>query len=134
MIHSQVRTAVVFTNTSDRTCAVTGWPGVSRRDAAGAVMGADAVRSPANESSAGEQAPTIELGPGGQASALVRAETPAYHDPDRCGPTLVPTSLRIYPPDLTSYVDLPYRSPVCASGVGEFDVVWVVAGDDPGDG
>ncbi|MEO5901237.1 MAG: DUF4232 domain-containing protein [Ilumatobacteraceae bacterium] len=102
-------TPIVFTNGGPSTCTLDGHPGVSFVDAAGNQVGDSAHRN------AGAT-PTVTLQVGAQAHATID-----YHDPgffDDCAPA--PTvSVKIYPPDQTEAIALPFPSSLCTKPTSE---------------
>ncbi|MGW4774756.1 DUF4232 domain-containing protein [Nocardia sp. NPDC004278] len=85
---------IVFTNNGSGPCVLEGFPGVSYATGPdSAPVGAPAVRDGASSGS-------VQLAPGGQASALVYAINVHNIPPEQCQPVPVP-GLRIYPPDNT---------------------------------
>jgi hypothetical protein len=89
--------AITFTNTSGVACSMVGFPGVSLR-LAGKLVGSPAVRS-------STPIKTVHLAPNGQAQAVVS-------DFSTCQAPLSDT-VRIYPPNLTQYVDRPFQLRAC---------------------
>jgi len=90
---------IVFTNTG-RTCAITGFPGVSYYAGADHHQVGDAAsREPG-------PIPTIVLGAGESAFAWLNQVNVDNYDPAVCQPVAV-TGLRVYPPDNTGPVLLP---------------------------
>lgn len=87
---------ITFTNTGTTECSMFGFPGVSLR-AAGKQLG-QALRSPI-------AAKTVRLMPGEQAQAQIT-------DFSSCQAPLSDT-VRIYPPNLTTYVDKPFELRAC---------------------
>lgn len=98
---------LVFTNTSATTCTMTGYPGVSYVAQAGVQSGNAAVREPGPVG-------TVTLRPGGRADADLRdANGLGGYDPAQC--VLAPAEgLRIYPPDQTAALFLPWKTEHCA--------------------
>ena len=98
-----------FTNVSATACTLYGYPGVAL--AAGTPVtqvGAAASRSTAN-------APTVVTLEAGQTgNALLRITQADNYPASTCQPTPT-TYLRIYPPNQTTPIDLPYRSTGCAA-------------------
>jgi hypothetical protein len=88
---------ITFTNSSTTTCSMFGYPGVSLR-LSGRLLGQPAVRSPVT-------ARTVKLLPGAQAEAQVT-------DFSSCQGSLSDT-VRIYPPNLTAFVDKPFELRAC---------------------
>lgn len=117
---------LVFTNTSAAPCTLTGHPGVSYVGEDGATqVGAAAVGT-------GQQSGPVVLAPGAAASAQVRAAQVGNYPEQECRPTPV-AGLRVYPPDNTASVVLPYSGTGCAAespGITQLDVHPVVPGTD----
>jgi hypothetical protein len=89
--------AITFTNTSGVACSMVGFPGVSLR-LAGKLVGSPAARSSI-------PIKTVHLAPNGQAQAVVS-------DFSTCQAPLSDT-VRVYPPNLTQYVDRPFQLRAC---------------------
>ncbi|WP_425429042.1 DUF4232 domain-containing protein [Streptomyces vietnamensis] len=98
---------LVFTNRSTATCTMTGYPGVSYVAQNGVQSGNAAVRQPGTIT-------TVTLPPGGRAKAQLRdANGISGYDPARC--KLSPAEgLRIYPPDQTAALFVPWKTEHCA--------------------
>ncbi|GAA2060956.1 MULTISPECIES: DUF4232 domain-containing protein [Streptomyces] len=93
---------LVFTNTGDTTCSMTGYPGVSLLTAEGGEqIGAPAVRGP--EGGAAER---VELAPGETARAGLRLARAENYPAPECGPAPA-AGLLVYPPDETEALFLP---------------------------
>lgn len=93
---------IVFTNTGSTPCGIEGYPGVSFVNSGGQQIGAAAVRG-----SGGTQGPVqLTLPAGGSASAALQIADPGAMS---CK-TETPSSLRVYPPNETKSVDVPYKS------------------------
>lgn len=99
---------LVFTNVGGRTCALDGFPGVSyvQGGADGAQVGAAATRS-------GESAGAVTLAPDATATAMVRAVEVQNYPADTCSPTPV-AGLRVYPPNDTGSIFVPYATTGCS--------------------
>lgn len=100
---------VQFTNVSGSTCTLYGYPGVSQ--VAGtplAQVGAAATRSTAATPS------LVTLAPGKTANALLRVVQALNYPTATCSP-IPTTKLRIYPPNQTTSVDVPFKSTGCMS-------------------
>jgi hypothetical protein len=98
-----------FTNISDATCTMYGYPGVSL--AAGtpvAQVGAAASRSTVAGPS------VVTLAPGQTANALLRITQALNYPSATCSPAAT-TYLQIYPPGQTTPIYLAYQSTGCAS-------------------
>ncbi|MGW1509984.1 DUF4232 domain-containing protein [Streptomyces sp. NPDC002394] len=98
---------LVFTNRSTVTCTMTGYPGVSYVAQKGVQSGNAAVREPGTII-------TVTLPPGGRAEARLRdANGISGYDPAQC--ELSPAEgLRIYPPDRTAALFVPWKTEHCA--------------------
>ncbi|MDH6281633.1 DUF4232 domain-containing protein [Prescottella agglutinans] len=103
---------LVFTNVGGRTCVLDGFPGVSyvQGGADGAQIGSAATRS-------GESNGAVPLAPNGTATAMVRAVHVENYPAETCVPTDV-TGLRVYPPNDTGSMFVPYATKGC-SGTGD---------------
>ncbi|MFC9516524.1 DUF4232 domain-containing protein [Nocardiaceae bacterium NPDC056970] len=99
---------LVFTNVSGRTCVLDGFPGVSyvQGGADGAQVGAAATRS-------GASTGAVTLTPGSTSTAMVRAVEVQNYPADTCAPTPV-AGLRVYPPNDTGSIFVPYATTGCS--------------------
>jgi hypothetical protein len=123
-------TPIVFTNRSNHSCTMYGFPGVSfAAPTTGRQVGAPAGRQPLTPA-------TLTLAPGAQASALLQIVDPGVYSPAQCKPVSV-SGLRIYPPANTAAVFLPPTvsgrlfmngSLVCSTQVAQLTIRPVVAG------
>jgi len=104
-------TSLQFTNISQHTCTLQGFPGVSY------VTGdsGQQVGLPANRS--GNQGPTITLRPGGSTNAGLVIVNAGPFPADQCKPVDV-RGLRVYPPNETAAMFLPTSGQGCAGNVG----------------
>ncbi|MBC2639144.1 MULTISPECIES: DUF4232 domain-containing protein [unclassified Rhodococcus (in: high G+C Gram-positive bacteria)] len=107
---------IVFTNTGSRTCVLHGYPGVSYLAAPdGPQVGAAAARDGGAEN-------PVTVAPGARATAAVRATVVQNYPAETCGPTAV-AGFRVYPPNDTGSVFLPYPTTGCAqTGVKQLSV------------
>ncbi|BAH49690.1 DUF4232 domain-containing protein [Rhodococcus opacus] len=107
---------LVFTNTGTRDCILHGYPGVSYVAAPdGPQVGAAAARDGGTET-------PVTVAPGARATAAVRATVVQNYPADTCGPTPV-AGFRVYPPNDTGSVFVPYPSTGCSqSGVKQLSV------------
>ncbi|MFC9361941.1 DUF4232 domain-containing protein [Rhodococcus sp. NPDC057014] len=107
---------LVFTNTGTRDCILHGYPGVSYVAAPdGPQVGAAAERDGGTET-------PVTVAPGARATAAVRATVVQNYPADTCGPTPV-AGFRVYPPNDTGSVFLPYPTTGCSqSGVKQLSV------------
>ncbi|MEV4140635.1 DUF4232 domain-containing protein [Dactylosporangium sp. NPDC049742] len=102
-----VYTWLVFTNTSGRTCSLYGFPGVSY------VTGASGTQINEPATREGTAPVRVDLAPGQGAHAQVRTgQSSAY--PDTCHPVEA-AGYRVYVPDETASVFVPWRSTVCST-------------------
>jgi hypothetical protein len=96
-----------FTNTGTTGCSLDGYPGVSGVNADGDQLGSpatwDAVITPA----------AVTLAPGGTAHVILQVTDVSNYSPGICEPTAA-TGLRVYPPNQTASVVLPYSFEACA--------------------
>jgi hypothetical protein len=99
--------ALRFTNVSDVTCTMTGFPGVSYVTGDnGTQVGAPAQRD-------GAVGPTVTLAPGQVASSVVAMTDVGVFDPGACQPT--PTrGFRVYPPNSTASMFVAENGTGCA--------------------
>ncbi|MGF6886544.1 hypothetical protein ABIA39_004682 [Nocardia sp. GAS34] len=113
-------TPLIFVNAGTAPCTLTGFPGVSFADSpTGDPIGAPADRDTPK--------PTVTLEVNGTASAVLRI-TDAGNYGDRCHP-ITAAGLRIYPPDNTDSLYLPWQGSACAnSDVHLLSITSVVAG------
>ncbi|GAA0683170.1 hypothetical protein GCM10010193_41250 [Kitasatospora atroaurantiaca] len=107
MAAGQRYATLVFTNTSAISCTLTGYPGVSYVAANGVQSGNAAVRENGTVT-------TVTLQPGGKASAKLHDSNGiGGYDPAQC--QLSPAEgLRIYPPNQTAALFLPWKTEHCA--------------------
>ena len=107
---------LVFTNTGTRDCILHGYPGVSYVAAPdGPQVGAAAERDGGTET-------PVTVAPGARATAAVRATVVQNYPADTCGPTPV-AGFRVYPPNDTGSVFLPYPTTGCSqTGVKQLSV------------
>jgi hypothetical protein len=96
-IPAQEIALITFTNSGTSTCSMFGFPGVSLR-LKGAQVGQPALRSPV-------AAHTVRLLPGEQAQAQIT-------DFSSCEASLSDT-VRVYPPNLKTFVDKPIELRAC---------------------
>ncbi len=100
-----------FTNISNVTCTLFGYPGVSL--AGGNPRKQIGVAADENP---GTPRQLVTLAPGGVASALLRIVQAGNFPPSRCGPVAA-TYLQIYPPNQTTPVYLAYGAQACSKPV-----------------
>jgi hypothetical protein len=107
---------LVFTNTGARSCVLHGYPGVSYvASPDGPQVGAAAERD------GGTDTP-VTVAPGSRATAAVRATVVQNYPAETCEPTPV-AGFRVYPPDDTGSVFVPYPTTGCSqNGVKQLSV------------
>lgn len=98
---------IIFTNTADEECEITGYPGVSYVDAEGNQVGAPADREPSGDS------PLVLLEPGASAIAPLQ-QTQAENYGADCQLTET-VGLRVYPPNDTGSLIVEQAGTACAS-------------------
>ncbi len=98
---------LVLTNSSNTSCDMEGYPGVSFVDDAGRIIGAPANRAPANVTA-------LTLQPGDAAIATLQQTNAQNYGPD-CGLTQA-HGVRIYPPDANDSVIALQDTLACSSG------------------
>ena len=102
-----IYTNVRFTNSSDHTCTLLGYPGVSYVGGDdGHQIGASAVRD------TGPAPSLITLSPGERAHATLRMTQSGNFDQEQCEPERA-RGLRIYPPDDTKALFIQYSTTAC---------------------
>jgi hypothetical protein len=111
-----------FSNISDSTCTLYGFPGVSL--AAGSPVKQIGLAASEDHSSARV---LITLAPGAVANALLRVVQAANFPPSRCDLKNA-TFLQIYPPNQTTPVYVKYKAQACAKAVQILTVSVVKAG------
>ncbi len=111
---------LVFTNVSGRTCTLYGYPGVSWVTGPSGQQVNDPVQRRTDVT------PTrVVLTPGGVAHAQVRHANPELYGPD-CHPVQV-AGFRVYPPDETAAVFVPWASQACSAKGVNVGEVWPIA-------
>jgi hypothetical protein len=117
---------IVFVNNGGRPCLLAGFPGVSYAAAPdGPPVGAPAARD-------GASGAPVLLEPGAHGSALVLATNVHNYPAAQCNPVPVP-GIRVYPPNDTESLYLPYSGTACSLPEPEttqLRVHAVVAGDN----
>ena len=115
-------TVINFTNTSNASCTLYGYPGVSLTGASAAQIGAAATRSTTS-------APKlITLAPGATGNAVLRITDPMVYSTGTCDPA-TSAYLKIYPPNQTQPLQLPFKTAACSkSSVKLLSVGVVTAG------
>lgn len=121
-------TAIDFTNVGGHSCTLYGYPGMSLTSSSGRQIGAAATRDRT-------RAPMlVTLAPGATANAVLRVTVAQNYPTGTCGPVPA-TSLRIYPPNQTRALRVPYRTTGCSKSTVRLLSVSVVtpgAGDANG--
>jgi hypothetical protein len=115
---------IVWTNKSQTTCTLNGYPGVSYvAPGSGNQVGAAATRNPQHAAS------TATLEPGGHASVLVRMTNYQNYPKSSCKPTAV-SGVRVYPPGSTSaeFVRFAQQRKACSTSVHQLSVEATVKG------
>jgi hypothetical protein len=113
---------LVFTNVSSRTCTLYGYPGVSWvKGPAG-----PQVNDPFRRNTSGTP-DRVVLAPDGAAHALIQLGHPEAFEP-RCHAVDV-YGVRVYPPDETNSVIVPWASTTCSANGIDVGIVYpIVAG------
>ena len=106
-----VYTVLDFTNISNVTCTLYGFPGVAQ---AGGHPVTQIGRAAAESHLTARQ--LVTLAPGAVASALLQIVDAGNYPPSRCGPVKA-SYLQIYPPNQTTPVYLAYSSLACSKAV-----------------
>jgi hypothetical protein len=116
-----VYATIDFTNTSSASCTIYGYPGVSL-DNSGGQIGAAATRDPSHKPV------LVTLAPGATANATVRVTDAQNYPPGTCSPDSA-GFLKIYPPNQTVALDVPYKTTGCQkSSVKLLTITAVTAG------
>jgi hypothetical protein len=102
------------------TCALDGYPGVSLNNSGGEI-GAAATR----DSSHGGPS-RVTLAPGAKASVIVGVADAQNYSSSTCTPDSA-SFLKIYPPNETASIDVPYKSTGCRSSSVKLLTVTAVA-------
>jgi uncharacterized protein DUF4232 len=104
-------TVIDFTNISNVTCTLYGYPGVSLAGGQPITqIGLAAAENPATPRQ------LVTLAPGAVANALLRIVHAGNYPASKCGPVTA-TWLQIYPPNQTTPIYLKYSSPTCSRHV-----------------
>jgi hypothetical protein len=113
--------ALVFTNKSNKTCTLYGYPGVSWVTGNNGTQVADPFQR-------GGSTPkkTITLKAGQSAHANLQMPEPLNFDPSKCKPVSV-RGLRVYPPDETAAVFVSLPSKQCSVKGVNVDTVWAIS-------
>jgi Domain of unknown function (DUF4232) len=114
--------ALRLTNVSGKTCAVSGYPGVSFVSGVpGHQIGSAATRNPVYPVT------TVVLAKNATAHATVGIAAAANYPPSRCGPTTA-HALRVFPPGQTTAVYVKESFPACSAHVTVLTVTAMRAG------
>ena len=115
-------TVLDFTNGGTSACTIFGFPGVSLTNSSGAQIGAAATRNPSKPSA------LITLAPGAKANATLGVANAENYPASACKPTAA-AKLKIFPPNQTQAVELPFTATGCAvSSTRQLSVTAVTAG------
>jgi hypothetical protein len=115
-------TVLDFANSGTSTCTLFGFPGVSLTNSSGTQIGAAATRNPS------KAATVITLAPGAKANATLGVANAENYPAAACKPTAA-AQLKIYPPNQTQPVELPFTATGCAvSSTHQLSVTAVTAG------
>jgi hypothetical protein len=112
---------LIFTNTGDQDCELTGFPGVSY------VTGDDGHQVGAAAERVGDRGAAVHIAPGGTASAQLQLVNVGNYDPAVCHPTPV-RGLRVYPPGETSALFVAAGGTGCAGTPGQQLTVKTITG------
>ena len=115
-------TVIDFTNISDVTCTLYGFPGVSL--AGGTPVTQIGLAAAENHATARQ---LVTLAPGQVASALLRIVDAGNYAPAKCGPVTA-SYLQVYPPNQTRPGYLSYKSTACSKPVQILTVNVVLPG------
>jgi uncharacterized protein DUF4232 len=115
--------AIQFTNSGTSNCVIVGFPGVSY------VGGDDGHQVGAPASRDGKIGAQMTLAPGQMASAIVREVDPENYPTATCKPVTV-RGLRIYPPDDTAAMFLPFKgsAKACSTNIDQLSVQTIQRG------
>jgi hypothetical protein len=115
-------TVLDFTNSGTSTCTLFGFPGVSLTNSSGKQIGAAATRNPS------KAATLITLAPGAKANATLGMANAENYPAAACKPTPA-AQLKVYPPNQTRAVELPFTATGCAvSSTHQLSVTAVTVG------
>ena len=115
-------TVLDFTNGGTSVCTIFGFPGVSLTNSSGAQIGAAATRNPSKPPA------LITLAPGAKANATLGVANAENYPASACKPTAA-AKLKVYPPNQTQAVELPFTATGCAvSSTRQLSVTTVTAG------
>jgi hypothetical protein len=113
---------IQFTNVSGSTCTLYGFPGVSFTGETYAVQ-----VGPAGTRNRTSTEEVVTLQPGAVASALIKIVNAQNYPAGKCGLTTA-SGIKVYPPNLTSAVGLPFNGFACVHKYNVLTVNAVVAG------
>jgi hypothetical protein len=114
-------TLLDFTNGGSVTCTIYGFPGVSLADSSGTQIGAAATRNPS------VTATLVTLTPGAKATARLGVVNAGNYPASACRPATA-ARLRVFPPNQTESVSVPFSITGCAaSGAKQLSVTAVAA-------
>jgi hypothetical protein len=117
-----------FTNVSQESCNLFGYPGVSFvTGAGGSQIGAAAARQPVNPPA------EVVLAPGATAYATLSIEDPGVYSPSACH-QVTAHWLRVYPPNQTASATVAFTTAVCQSLPASLGKQLAVAVVQPGNG
>ncbi len=102
-----------LSNVSTTTCSLHGYPGVSAVTGTGRQLGSAAARD------ARFTPATVVLAPGTTAHAVLRVTDVSVFPPSRCRAT-TSAGLRVYPPNETASVTVPFPLHVCTTAVAPY--------------
>jgi hypothetical protein len=115
-------TILDFMNSGTSACTLFGFPGVSLINSSGAQIGAAATRNPSKPATA------ITLAPGAKANATLGVANAENYPASACKPTAA-TQLKVFPPNQTQAIELPFTATGCAvSSTHQLGVTAVTAG------
>ena len=115
-------TVLDFTNVGTSSCTLYGFPGVSLINSSGGQIGAAATRNPANASA------LVTLAPGAKANSTLGVANAENYPTSACKPTTA-AQLRVFPPNQTAAIELPFTAKGCAvSPAHQLSVTAVSAG------
>jgi hypothetical protein len=123
---------LVFTNTAAARCTMKGYPGVQFLTAAG--MSATPVGFLAG--SPPFVPPLVTLDPGSTAHAYMNESSAQNYSPPQCSQHIDTVTLRVYPPDATTALEVPYSTVKCPIVTTDIGVIYpgnsVVPGEPRG--
>jgi Domain of unknown function (DUF4232) len=115
-------TVLDFTNVGTAACTLYGFPGVSLINSTGGQIGAAATRNPAKAST------LVTLAPGAKANSTLGVANAENYPSSACKPTTA-ARLRVFPPNQTAAIELPFAAKGCAvSSAHQLSVTALSAG------